>query len=437
MRNISVRSKITIWYSALFVAILIIMMGLIYTSMDAFMEQMEEHAIMADSDIAAGVVEYRQGQLMVDDSNVDTDLLFAIYDLDENIIYNNKPRGLSLDPKKEYGVIRTVQRGDMAWDFYDARITENGVQVGSVRIVRSRTFFGNILYELLLVMATLIPIYVAAAVLGGRYLVQRAFKPIDDVRNTARKIRSGDMSQRIDIRIDDEFGAMSRSINDMLEHIEESYAREKQFSADISHELKTPLAIIIAHAENALHGKKTEGEYREALQTIHDESKDLAVMVNDFLKYSRLMEKKIETEKTDFSMVVSGVVQEMQVLHEDAAIQADMENNIIITADQMLLTRMVINLLDNAIKHGYGGGRIKIKLYRSNEQTVLSVINSDKDIEQKDLDEIFKRRFTAPKRNEKGYGIGLSVVKWIVDMHGGSITAERIDKHGVEFKVVL
>ncbi len=433
-KQITIRSKITLWYSMLTIALVVVMMVYLYFAMNSFMSGLEKQALVSDSQYGLSTIHYADGKLSVKDSHINTDLLFSVYDDAGNEIYNTIPRGVTLQKNFHYETITSEKTGDKLWFAYDVPVLYNDEQVGSLRVVRTQTYYTGVLYELLLVLGTFVPIYIACAVIIGYLLVRRAFRPLDSIHETALKISAGDMSQRIGITSNDEIGALSSTIDEMLGLIQSSFQKEKQFATNASHELRTPLAVIMAHAEDALDGKKSEAEYREALYMIYSKSKEMSDMVTRFLDYARNKEKTMQLEKTNMSATIMSVIDEMRAAFSEFEIIGNIQENVYMMADQMLIARLAMNLLDNAFKYGKKNGRVIVSLTKNKGGITLRVEDNGKGISRSDIDRIFHRHYSSQSK-EKSYGVGLSLVKWIVNIHGGTISAKNRPGHGGLFEI--
>ncbi len=433
-KQLTIRSKITLWYSILVVGIVTALICYTYFAMTNMMTDMEEQAIMDDSKRGLSTIHYSGGALSVDEAHIDMDIIFALYDAEGEMVFSNIPKSVALSSDFHYEYIKADNVGNNTWYVYDSEVINDGQKIGSIRVIRRQSFYNEILYQFLFVMGTFVPIYIIAAVIIGYFLVKKAFRPLDEIAQTAIKISAGDFSQRIGISTNDEIGVLSSAIDDMLGLIQSTLQKEKQFASNASHELRTPLAVIMAHAEEALYGSKTEEEYRKALYMIYSQSKEMSEMVARFLNYARNKEKTVHLEKTNLSATIESVIDEMRVVHPNFEIVGNVQSNVSMMADQMLMARLVMNLLDNAIKHGRPDGRAVVTLIDYKNGILIKVEDNGKGIAKRDLDNIFKRRYTS-LGNDAGHGLGLSLVKWIVNMHGGTITARSKPGHGCTIEI--
>jgi signal transduction histidine kinase len=213
----------------------------------------------------------------------------------------------------------------------------------------------------------------------------------------------------------------------MADNLEETFAREKQFTSDVSHELRTPLAVITAHAENAEQSGDIE-VYKQANTLILQKSRRLQRMISQLLIFARERDQA-ETmciEEVDLHRILTDIADEASewALEKNIVIEKEVPEGLLIQADQMLLTRLFLNLLDNAVKYGRGGGWVKIQAEKNSHRVIISVRDNGEGIAETDLPHIFKRFYRADKsRSSEGAGLGLSFVEMIVRLHHGNITA--------------
>ena len=436
MKSLAIRTKLTIWYSLIFIILVSVMMLYIYITMYNIIMNEEKQALISDSEYALTTIIYDNNVLLVDDIHIDTDTMFALFDTEGHIVFNNIPRGVDLSYLFMDDTFRTVITGDdRTWSMYDSYIKSHGKVIGGIRVMRLQTYFNDVLNELLVVMGTFIPIYVLMSIVIGHFLAKKAFRPVDNIIKTAQRIGSGDLTQRIGITSKDEIGRLSQTIDNMLERLQAFFEREKRFASDASHELRTPLAVIMALAEDALHSQKTEDEYKLALYSIYSQSKDMSGMVTQLLSFARNKENNINLEKTDLSMVINSVVDEMRIVFPDFEIISNIQPGVFMLADQMLMARLFMKLIDNAVKYNYEDGHVMVSLTENKKKISIRVEDNGRGIEKKDIELIFDRHYTTHPDEKRGSGLGLSIVKWIVNVHYGVISVKSEVGCGSTFEI--
>ena len=289
----------------------------------------------------------------------------------------------------------------------------------------------------------MIPILILIALLGGYFLTHRALQPVRDVIRTAEQItEDGDLTRRIDPgKGKDEIQHLASSFNSMFDKLEANLAREKQFTSNAAHELRTPISVILSQSEYALEDE----EYREAgLAVINREAQNMRSLVGKLLILARGDTGRLEMERedVDLSMLCEDVAEQQIPLAEDkeVLILYDVEPGIHVNGDETMLIQIMLNLLSNALKYGkVPGGTIRIRLESDGPDAVLSVTDDGKGIEPSKLDRLWNRfdRLDAEETEEYSSGLGLSIVKTLVQAHNGKVWAESTPGEGSSFYVKI
>ena len=287
------------------------------------------------------------------------------------------------------------------------------------------------------------PFIIFFATLSSLFLARRALAPIDSVTKTASEIEKGDLSRRIKMpTTNDEIGRLARTFNKMIARLEDTFNREKRFTSDASHELRTPITIISAKAEAALTKSKKIEDYREALKVIIRETKRVSFLLSQLLLLARSDEGKsiLSIEKIDLKMIIDSIIIEMKekAKQKNITISIISEQNLVIKADQTFITMLFLNIIENSIKYNKRGGLINI--YFSKEDNNAKVIIEDNGIgiSDENLIHIFDRFYrVSESRADKGSGLGLSIVKEIVEVHKGQIKIDSKLGKGTKFEISL
>lgn len=282
------------------------------------------------------------------------------------------------------------------------------------------------------------PVFLFVSVLGGFFILTRALKPVKLVVQTADKITTEDLSLRIPSKNKkDEIGRLITTLNRMISRLEHSVSQIKQFSIDASHDLKTPLTIIRGEIDITLRKNRTPEQYKKTLASVQEEARKLETVIDNLLFLSRI---DVQNNRATFQTVTLDEVL-LEVFEKTArlaerkhiAYVVKKVDPVTIWGNAVLLSRLVLNLLDNAIKYTPEGQRIDISLRRDGAYAQLKVQDTGIGIPDESLPFIFDRFYRVDKSRSKktgGSGLGLSIVKKIADIHGADIKVESKTDRG-------
>lgn len=292
-----------------------------------------------------------------------------------------------------------------------------------------------------------IPLGILVLCGGGWFLAGRALKPVDEITRTAQRITAENLSQRlVVVNPNDEIGRLAETFNSTLARLEASFIRTKRFFADISHELRTPLTIIRGEAEVGMKWAKDPEEFREILHSTLDEVNRMSAMVESLLELSRAEEGglHLETLELDMTQFIMSLAKEFQqqsrIIEQGKSIVVSPSCQICVMGDLRRLRQVFSNLLDNALKFTPEQGTVRIGISAENSTAVINVSDDGPGIPPDDLPHIFERFYRVDQsrnRIDGGSGLGLSLVKSLVEAHGGSVTVESTIGKGSIFSVTL
>jgi heavy metal sensor kinase len=292
-----------------------------------------------------------------------------------------------------------------------------------------------------------VPVVLLLASLGGYFLARKSLAPIASMNSQTQRISAESLSQRLDVNNPrDELGRLATTINDLLSRLESAFNEQQRFVADASHELRTPLAVLRGETEVALAKQRTADEYQESLSLIQEEAERLSRIVEDLFILARQPIDAPATlirERVSLNDAIKDCARAAQVLATRKGVRLTTENNsalINLTGDKELITRMILNLLDNAVKYTPAGGEISLALTRQNGNAEIVVRDTGIGIPEADRQRIFDRFYRVDKARSRalgGAGLGLSIVRWIVEVHGGEIHIDSSPGRGSTFTVDL
>ncbi len=301
------------------------------------------------------------------------------------------------------------------------------------------------LENLFSIFLILIPIAVVASVVGGSYLANKSLAPVSDVTAAARRITAENLDQIIPIReVDDEIGRLTSTINDMFKRLHESFDQVRQFSADASHELRTPLTILRGEIELALLATKTPEEYRRVLESSLEEILRMTSIINNLLMLARSDQGGFDVEFSEVNLaeLINEVHGDGEALAEGKGIHVTLLKNtpILIVGDKVRLRQLFLNLIDNAIKYTDEGGCVTLSVEQRNGDAVFEIHDTGIGIPSNEINHVFDRFYRVDKarsRERGGAGLGLSIAKWIAELHRGSIVVSSEPNKGSTFTVLL
>lgn len=444
MRRISIRARVTLWYTGL----LVVLLGLGVVYLLSFSDQM---LVRQTRDALLDVVSDSVKQAHFDDGELDDEEIdfyregvsVFFYDTNGRLLAPRVNRGLQVDSLLEDQAVKTVGNGRETWMVHDLYAIQDGTGFW-VRGVVSLSGSAATMRGMLLLALIGVPIFIAVAALGGWLITRRAFFPVGKMAETAQAISSGsDLSLRVpDDNSGDELSRLGRTINSMLARLQASFETERQFSSDASHELRTPTAVIISQCEYALSGVADETERTECLGAVLRQARRMSAIISQLLLLARAENGKFEPnwERLNLSELCEMVSLEMEDAAQSAGVtlETQLEPDIAITGDETLLMRLLTNLIANAIRYNRQDGRVEVCLARAKTGAILRVSDTGVGIREEDLPKIWGRFFRADaSRSSGGTGLGLSMARWIAQVHGGTILAESVYGQGSVFTVTL
>ena len=289
----------------------------------------------------------------------------------------------------------------------------------------------------------IVPVAIVIAGLLGWVLAKRALAPVNRVAMAAQRITHSSLNSEIPARgAGDELDRMIEAFNKMIERLSFSFAQIRQFSTDVSHELRTPLTIIRGQLEVALFTAKTIEQYRDAMVDALEDVERLSNIVRALLMLSQAETGQLILKKVDLDLaaLVRDLVEEFQIPAEAQGVEltADVPESLHLQADRVQIERLVPNLVSNAIKYTPAGGHVRVELSSADDLVRLVVKDDGVGIAPDHLPHIFDRFYRVPSADpEKGLGLGLSFVAWIVKAHDGHIDVQSTLGQGTRFEVTL
>ena len=311
--------------------------------------------------------------------------------------------------------------------------------------VRSGSLMQRELFATMLVIAPLI----LAVSIGGAYVIAgRAFQPVDRIINEVEAITDGrSLHRRLAVEgSGDELARLSATLNAMIGRLETSFSALRRFTADASHELKTPLTVLRADLERAMHNATSSTEQLVALEEALHETTRIADLVDSLLTLARADEGRFDIHREPLPVheLARDVFETALILGEESGLTVTMPvvEPATVMADRTRLRQLFLNLITNAIKYTPRGGSVELSLARRGDTVTFGVRDTGIGIAAADLPYIFERFWRADRARSRasergGFGLGLAISQWIAQAHGGTLTVQSRLHRGTTFTVTL
>lgn len=265
-------------------------------------------------------------------------------------------------------------------------------------------------------------------------------KPIKDISAASKEVAAGNFDIKVNVRGKHEIADLSRNFNLMVKELSSNEYLHKNFVSDVSHEFKTPITSLIGYAKLIKNNDLTEKQRDEYADIIISESLRLSNLSTNLLKLSELENEVIRHKKEQFSLSeqIRGTIVLLQNQWENKHLELDIDmDEVLFYGDKDLLYQVWVNIISNAITYSNDGGILKI-LLKYDDKIRVSIIDNGIGMSKEDLDKIFTRFYKADKsRSNSGTGLGLSIARKIIEINGGTITAESEPGKGSRFEIIL
>jgi signal transduction histidine kinase len=459
-RKPSLRTRLGLGLAGL-VAVAMALFGIfVYADLDRGLDRGMDDSLRVNATLAASTVAVSAGQVVLGESRPEKNSALEVsrdqgytvryIDADGAVIDGF---GLLWDAPPDLESLATAARdgsalsdatdltADEDYRVYTLPLLEGEVVVGFVQVLRSMDSIGKTLQHLFASLWIGGAFLTVAAGLAGYFLARRALAPIDAITQTARRISGQDLSARLRLSgPDDEVGRLASTLDEMLERLEQSFQRERRFSADASHELRTPLAAMEAILGVVRCESRSTDDYEKALDDLTAETGRLRDLVERLLELARSWQPAANAfAPVDVSSLVEDVVDVLRPLAQAKALilECHLESGLTVRGDGDSLIRLFLNLVENAIKFTERGVISVSALSRAGDVTV-EVSDTGLGIAADRLPYIYERFYRAdPSRSTPGAGLGLALARQIALNHGGTLTAQSREGEGSTFTVTL
>ena len=443
--KLTLRTRTAIWFTLSVLGITVLFFTALYFITSSRLNGLlEEDLTLALSQLSSQVEQKQERLIFEDETPIKAGISYYIMEKNGSELFSRGEDIVLFDeiPVSE-GSFTHVHLSGSEWLMLDSKPIAIDSDTIRIRVVTS---YGQMYETLKLFEAVFllgVPVMTFLAALIGFLLARRSLQPIHRIISCADIITRGDLTQRIpEEPVHDELGELTRTLNRMLASLEDSFSRERRFTSDASHELRTPIAVIRAYAESLLTDTSLSAAHQENVEVILSECRKIQRVIEQMLTLTRAQEHRypIEMEQICLNNVLDGVLQALRPIADAKSITLHFaaDDRIELTADQSLMTQLLLNLTENAVKYGKNGGDVWVNAVHSGSNTRLTVADNGIGISAENLPHIFERFFRADaSRDRTGTGLGLSIAEWIVTVHGGTIHVESKLKEGTTFVVTL
>ena len=297
------------------------------------------------------------------------------------------------------------------------------------------------------ILAYVMPIALVLAAIGGSFLARRSLAPVVAMADRARRIGVENLSERLPVANPrDELGHLAETFNELLGRLETSLLQQRQFMADASHELRTPVATTRTAAAVALQQQhRDETEYRDTLKIVEEQAARLSRVVDDLFTLARADSGSYPVRSTPMYLdeVVDEVVRAARVVAatRDVAVESTVVPSAAFTGDEELIRRMIVNLVDNAVRHTPAGSSVRVELDETDSGFAIAVKDQGAGVPVEIRSQIFERFFRGDLSrrvmSQDGAGLGLALARWIARAHGGDVVLARSSPSGSTFVISL
>lgn len=458
---LSTRFKMTIWYALLFLMLEIILGVIIYYYLYTNSIKRLDLSLSAQANAILHILKSKHIDLETFQPNdiyaSEEDLIWdIIYDV---VVFNERNTYIQISSgskviyqsanlakvKLEFPQIKSYTK---TFDFTDSRISSDEIRAIQIKngnynviVAYPKEHIFQTINSLTDIYVIIAPIFFLISIIGGALISQRSLSRIDIIIKKTEEITAHNLNEIIPgEEHNDEFGRLVKKMNEMIQRIKTSIDYMNQFSISAAHELKTPLTILRGEIEIALKSEKSPAEYIEILKSNYEETLRLIKIVDNLFFISKSENNLIQLNKIEVNVkeFLNGIIKNASVLaHEkNTELKLEMKEDFSAYFDPDLIKQAVTNLIDNAIKYGTDGYPVIISSnIIDNDKFNITVKNWCDDISQKDIEKIFDRFYrvdSSRTRRTGGVGLGLSVVKSIVNLHSGEVKAEKFPNY-IEF----
>lgn len=461
----TIRTRLVLWYSLLVVAIMVLLGFVQYAGQKRLLQDQKDFSIKVIANILVTSLPERipaKNDIQHAVSNMTSNypdmemkgVIIEVYTPTRTLIYSSS---LSEEERlpftgemhselllKRISLVTIFLRGDSApvrvlskAVYHNQKLVyfiQAGISTQDINDALKNTIWLNVFF---------IPVIALIISTGGWFLAKKALIPLHMVMKAANDIGSGSLRRRVEVAYaSKEISDLAASFNQMLDRLETSFCQIKDFTDNVSHELRIPLSILKGQTELSLRRERTSDEYRKVLESNMEEIERMEEIVEKLLFLSRAEQGEISLNYStiDIVNILKMVYTRFLLLSHDRDIKLSINpiGPVFIAGDELLLYDVFQNLVQNGIKFTKAGGDVAIRIEKKDKSVIIDIADTGCGIPESDIPNIFDRFYQVDKsRSGKGSGLGLSICRWIVEAHRGRITTRSAVGHGSTFTVIL
>lgn len=461
MKRFSIKFKLTVVYSFFMILVTGVSIAVLFSLTSNEILASVQNTLKTQVQKSLDDIKEDEGSLDIDSDfySLENNIYLSVHDEEGNFLYGRVPQGFERQPEMSDGELKTFKEGGQTWYVFDLYYRIEGYGPVYIRGVTSASQAENEFRITMRFAVILLPLLALVTAILAYRMVRRTMQPVRALTGTIEEIQKGkDLSRRIGLsgsqeNTHDEIYRLSAAFDQMLERLEESFQREKQFTSDVSHELRTPVSVILTQCGACMEDETFTEEQKAQVLVIERKARQMSGLISQLLLLSRADQNRqqLAKEYLNVSELTELTAEEQKLFAEEKEIQihTEIEPELYAWVDETFYIRMLINLISNAIYYGKRGGNVWVTLgkntgkYGDSEEPVDAVVGKVRDdgigISSEALPHIWERFYRADSsRTDGGHsGLGLSMVKWIVEAHGGWIQAESTPGEGSTFTFII
>ncbi len=464
----SIRTRLTLWYTGMLTLTLLILGGVTYGLMVNSLSQDIDTALQNIAQVLNQQAQREAASLFPSRIDEMFRRFFGVSPLDRYVdmldpggrrdprMHRSSPRSLPLSPTARVNAARglptweTVDNlGDGPSDYpvrlFTQPVVRSGRLVNFIRVGFSLQSFHETRRHFLRILALMFPIALILAGGGGWLLAHRALTPVVQMTTAAQRIGAAHLDERLDESgTGDELDQLARTLNAMLGRLDNAFRQIRQFSADASHELQTPLTILKGELEVALRAPRSAERYQQTMRSALEEIDRIASLVDGLMLLARADAGvlRMDQQPVELHQLVREVFDQTQILaaRKHVHLQLGPVEPTVVQGDPERLRRLLLNLTDNAIKYTPSGGDITLSLQPRQTHAALQVADTGIGLSPEEQQQIFQRFYRSDATralDAEGSGLGLCIADSIADAHGGTIEIDSTPGNGSTFTILL